>query len=152
MSDVLSQFNSLVDRFTQLQGWIQKAEALASSYTPSVVANVVGRHTASRNDLLVDLIPMMVDVEQAASAADARRAAIEADVSAARAAIEELDLRQLIGDLDDAAHAEATAPHHAKIDGVRAELDDAELEAMTLRDSLARWEKIGAAAGVLTGT
>jgi hypothetical protein len=116
------------------------------------VANVVGRHTAARNDLLVDLIPMMVDVEHAANAADARRAAIEAEVSVARAAIEELDLRQLIGDLDDDAHAEATSPHRAKIDGVRSELDNAELEAMTLRDSLARWEKIGAAAGVLTGT
>lgn len=146
---VLPLFNDLVDRFCRLQGFIDKANALAGNYSPIVVQRVVEGHTASRNELLTEIVPMMIEIESAASDADGERQAVETNVGAARAAIEELELRKLIGDLDDEAFAAEAAPHEAKIADVASDLDTALANADALRGALRRWQEVGESAGVL---
>lgn len=145
----LTQFNALVDRFAQVQGWISKALELAPAYRPVVVERVVNGHAATRDELAMEIVPLMIEVEEQAQAATRRRDEVEARAGEARAAIEELQLRHLIGELDDDALAAEVAPFQSTIDGVAADLDAAEAEAGLWRSALGRWETLGREAGVL---
>ena len=149
MSDALSRFNSMVERFHQLQTWIERANAAADRFRPEIVARVVEGHTASRDELLVDLVPLMVEVEVEADAADARAADIEARIATEQTALEELELRQIIGDLDEDGWLEAATPLQDAIDSVKPALNAAREESASLRAALASWEAMGQSAGVL---
>jgi DNA-binding transcriptional regulator YdaS (Cro superfamily) len=145
----LDQFNALVDRFAQVHGWINQAVALAPQYSAIVVERVVRGHSATREELAVQIVPLMMEVEEHASHANRQRDEVDARVAAARAALDELNLRHMIGELDDDALAEASGEHQATIDGVSDLLAAAEASAATWRGALARWEILGREAGVL---
>jgi hypothetical protein len=145
----LDQFNALVDRFAVVHGWITKAQALAPQYRAIVVERVVRGHSATREELAVEIVPLMMEVEEYAGAANRRRDEVDAQVASARAALDELNLRHMIGELDDDALAAASAEHQATIDGVADQLAEVEAQASMWRDALGRWELLGREAGVL---
>lgn len=149
MSDALSRFNATVERFQQLQTWIERANAAADRFRPEIVQRVVSGHTASRDELLVDIVPMMIEVEVAADAADSQVEDILARVAEERRQLEELELRHVIGDLSEDDWADASAPLHAAIDAVQPQLTAAREEAQALRGALSTWETLGKGAGVL---
>ena len=151
MSEPLARFNALVDQLSKVQGFIDQARALAHKFHPSVVERVIAGHTGTINDLLVDIVPAMAELEDATQASEQRRATIEADVATSRATIEEMELRHLIGELQDAELADLREPHDARVAAVAEALSavDADLEAM--RGALGRWDTVGRAAGVLQG-
>lgn len=151
MSEPLARFNTLVDHFSKVQGYIDQARSLAHKFHPAVVERVIAGHARTINDLLVDIVPAMAEVEEASQGAAQRRASIESDVASSRAQLEELELRSLIGELKAEELAEQRAPHDDRIAAVAADLGavDEELEAM--RSALARWDEVGRQAGVLQG-
>ncbi|HMV69204.1 MAG TPA: hypothetical protein PKA64_20320 [Myxococcota bacterium] len=151
MTDPLARFNALVNQFSTVQGYIDQARALAHRFHPSVVERVVSGHNRTISDLLVDLVPAMADVEEAVQTLDADHDAIEAGAAESRLAVEELDLRHLIGDIDDASLAEQRAPHDERIASVAEQLSGIDGARAAMREALARWESIGRAAGVLQG-
>ncbi len=145
----LDQFNALVDRFAVVHGWINQAVALAPQYSAIVVERVVRGHSATRDELAVQIVPLMMEVEEYAGEANRHRDEVDARVASARAAIDELNLRHMIGELDDEALAEASAEHLTTVDSVAEQLAEIEAIAATWRSALARWEVLGREAGVL---
>lgn len=152
MSDtppLLDRFRDLVERFETIHGWIVKARELADDYSDVVVDKVVAGHTATLTDIAIDIVPVLVDVESRIAEVEDGLAAIQSETADATTALEELELRKLIGELDDEGFDAAKAEHQAP-------LDEAEPRRKTLQDELdtwtalhARWTEAGEASGVL---
>ena len=148
-SDSLARFTALVDRFEQVQGFIDQARAMAARFRPEVIQRVIDGHQATINEVLTDVVPLMMDLEQAAQAADARRADIDAGAAASRFALEELELRHLIGELDDDGWLSGRIEHEERVAAVDRDLAEVDAERDALRGALARWDAAGKSAGVL---
>ena len=150
-SDPLPRFTSLVDRFEQTQNFIDQALAKADRFRPEVIARVVEGHKRTIDDLLVDILPLLDDVEGAAAASEQERAEIEAGGAASRLTLEELELRNLIGELENEDWEAARGPHAERIAAVDSDLATIDARISELRDALLRWELVGQHAGLLQG-
>lgn len=148
-SDPLPRFTSLVDRFEQTQNFIDQAQAKADRFRPEVIARVVEGHKRTIDDLLVDILPLLDEVEGAAAAAEQQRAEIEAGGASSRLMLEELELRNLIGELDNDTWEAERAPHADRIAAVDSDLATVDATIGDLRDALLRWELVGQQAGLL---
>jgi hypothetical protein len=147
----LDRFNKLIDRFEQIQGFVDQARARADRFRPEVIQRVVEGHTNSLNELLVDVVPLMIEVEEGTRAAESERESIDAGAAASRLVLEELELRNLIGDLDDDAWQAERGPHADRVAAVETDLSRVDGQIELMRAALRRWEIIGRTAGVLQG-
>lgn len=148
-SDPLPRFTSLVDRFEQTQNFIDQAHAKADRFRPEVIARVVEGHKRTIDDLLVDILPLLDDVEGAAATADQQRAEIEEGGVSSRLMLEELELRNLIGEIENDTWEAERAPHADRIAAVDSDLAAVDARIAELRDALLRWELVGQQAGLL---
>ena len=99
-TELIETFGSLVDRFAKHRDFMDKARAQSESFSTHIVERVVTDHEQRGNELLTELIPMMIEVEETVDGLDAEKESQLAGVTDVRAAAEELELRVLIGDLD----------------------------------------------------
>ena len=146
---LIEKFGTLVTRFEQHRGFMDKARALADSYSPLVVERVGSDHEQRSNELLTELIPLMIEVEEAADGLDDDRESSLAGVTDVRAAAEELELRRLIGDIDEEEAELEAALHSETLAGVDAHVAELDGEIAAFRAQLDAWRSIGLAAGVL---
>ena len=148
-SDPLPRFTSLVDRFEQTQNFSDQAQAKADRFRPEVIARVVEGHKRTIDELLVDILPLLDDVEGAAAAAEQQRTEIEAGGVSSRLKLEELELRTLIGEIDNETWESERAPHADRIAAIDTDLATVDLRIGELREALLRWELVGQQAGLL---
>lgn len=148
-TDALTTFTNLLDGFERTVQFLQRIDEHAGSFRAAVVGRVRASHEATRDSLLIDLIPALADAEEAMTAAQTRQSAVQSSVADAQEALEEIALRLDIGALEPDEAEAASAPFQAEIDGVAETLAAAEAELAGYRDAIARWESLGHQGGVL---
>jgi hypothetical protein len=145
----LARFATDLNRFATLSSYVDKARAVADRFSPQVVAKVINGHQASLEQLALELMPMVIDLENVEERHRAALADLDGIAKEARRLLEELELRKLIGDLDDDAYAAEAAPHEqalAAAQDARAPHDDAIAE---VHAQLERWSALGHHTGML---
>jgi chromosome segregation ATPase len=147
--DLLSTFDGLVQRFQAHHTFAERARALADRYSAVVVDRVVRDHADRTTETLSELIPLLIEVETAIADIEAQVDAIKAQGGDDRAALEELQLRALIGEMDDDALDAATTDLRRRLSGADTEITRLAAEADTFRARLTSWQQIASQAGVL---
>jgi hypothetical protein len=147
----LRTFTSHLDRFETLATYIDKALALADQFRPEIVERVVNGHKASIQELALDLMPAVIELEVLLEQEHNAIEGLETKASETKAALEECELRKLIGALDDEAYELETEPIQAAIDAIDETRVPHDVAILDLRLQLERWEKLGQHTGLLHG-
>jgi hypothetical protein len=148
-ADLLSQFQAKVDEFARYQAFIDKARAQAERFAPEVVAKVISSNESKAMVVVEDLIPLTGDVVDVIEALRADRAGIESATADSTLRMQELELRQAIGELDDEAFAQESADLRVALDQAQERIAAIDAEAESFSAALERWNGLGVAAGVL---
>jgi chromosome segregation ATPase len=145
----LHRFEADLNRIATLSGYIEKALALADSFRPQVVDKVVNGHRATLAQLALDLMPVVIELEDEVREHQDALAALGQLESEARRQLDELELRQLIGEMNADDFLDEAAPHQAALDSVAARRAPHERSIARASEELGRWQTLGAQAGVL---
>lgn len=148
-SELLSAFESRVAQFERYQGFIERAKAHADRFAPAVVEKVVQDNEQKSLEVVLELIPLTSDMDEVVAELTRDRDAVLAGVQDARFALEELDLRKEIGDIDDDAYETEARPHREAVESVGARVAEYEESLGRFRGVLDRWTDLGTRAGVL---
>lgn len=149
-AELLAEFQSRVDQFEKYQGFIDKAKSQAGRFAAAVVEKVIQDNRQKCMQVVGEIIPLMADVEGVLKELEAEKDDVVRGSRDSAFVLEELELRYAIGDLsDEAFEAEAKEAR-----GIVAHADErvAEIEQVLqgFSETLARWQELGTAAGVLT--
>lgn len=148
-AELLTQFQAKVDEFARFHAFIEKAKAQADRFAPEVVEKVITGNQAKAMSVVEDLIPLTTDVEQVIDDLRARRASVEAATEESNLKMQELELRQAIGELDDDAFEKESADLKVELDKAKESVSEIQEEADAFAEALARWTELGVEAGVL---
>ncbi len=148
-SELLSAFESRVAQFERYQGFIERAQGHASRFAPAVVEKVVQDNEQKSLEVVLELIPLTSDMDEVVAELTRDRDAVLAGVQDSRFALEELELRREIGDIEEDAFAQEAGPHQRAVDSVGARVSEFEESLGRFRSVLDRWTDLGTRAGVL---
>ncbi|MFT4621991.1 MAG: hypothetical protein ACI8PZ_000643 [Myxococcota bacterium] len=151
-AELLSKFTGQVDLFEKYQTFIEKAQSQSGRFSAAVVERVVADNTAKSLEIVSEIVPMMADLDGVIQDLDEQRQQITEGVSQSQFKLEELELRHMIGELDDdsfAAEAEELKSVVARADADVSALD---IELGEFRGAVARWTELGKAAGMVDET
>ena len=147
-SELLTEFRKTVDEFIKTRAFIDKALGQAEKFDSSVIQKVVESHTEKSNGIIEKLIPLTADIEQQQVALEAQKAEITAGQEDARMELQELELRQVIGEMTKKQFESKSKSLKKSLDEVDAKV--AELDEMfnELQGELDRWKEAAQSAGV----
>ena len=148
-AELLSQFQAKVDEFARYQEFIDKAEAQSSRFAAAVVEKVISSNREKSLEVVEALIPLTADVEDVVSSIETEKAEIASAHEASNMAIQELELRMAIGELDQEGFDNESADLRKEVEEANAKVEglDADLEAF--KGALERWTELGTKGGVL---
>lgn len=137
--ELLAEFKAQLELFDKYQTYIDKAKSYADKFNPAVVEKVISDNTAKIQEVANVLDPLIPDMRSVLADLDGARQSVQQGVEDARMEVEELELRQVIGELTDDEFDEATSGLKAKIEGADAEISDIDGELEDYRSTLERW-------------
>ena len=149
-AELLSSFTEKVDEFAKYREFIDKAQAQAEKFSAAVVERVVSTNTEKSEVVVGEIILLLTDMESVVLDLTGQKDEILAGRESSGAKLEELELRQAIGELTDEEfekEAKELKTSVATIDEQVAVIDD-ELSGYSVQ--LERWTELGMAAGILS--
>jgi hypothetical protein len=147
--DLHESFNNQITEFEKYLGFIDKAKAAADSFSAEVVEKVVSDNHARAMQLAGELMMPLVEVETHIDDLAVQRSTIETDTASASESLQELELRLMIGDLDDDTYATESAPIKATVDEAETRLLEIDEEHDAFAGVLDRWRIAGVRSGAL---
>lgn len=150
-SELLADFQSKVDDVVKFQGFIDKAQAKASSFTAKVVEKVVSDNTAKRDVIVDALIPLIEQVQSAIATYEAEKSAILTGQEASRVALEELELRLVIEELSQDEFDAKAADMQEEVATGNQQIGEIDEKLQTIQTELDRWKDVAGNAGVADG-
>lgn len=138
-SQLLTDLRGQLDALARFQAFIDKAQEMVGKFRPEVVRKVVSDNEAKIADVVAVAVPLVRAAETELAALGARKSEIGEATESARLAIEELDLRLAIGELEQADYDAAVAPFKAEVSAVDDKLVAIELEHEQLAALLEEW-------------
>jgi hypothetical protein len=149
-AELLSEFKNRVDEFERYQSFIQKARSQATKFAPAVVEKVIKDNTAKSLKVVEEIIPLITDMEEVITGLGSERQKTLDGRQSSQFALEELELRLAIGEMDEADFKSGSQDLRSTlggIDGTVAVLDE---ELLRFRGVMERWNDLGQKAGVLS--
>lgn len=148
-AELLSDFQAKVDEFARYQEFIAKAEAQAERFAPEVVEKVITGNREKSLGVVEALIPLTADLEDVVTSLRDEKQSITDASSSSQLAMQEMELRLAIGELDQDDFDKEAASLKTELDeaGSKIEAIDADLDSFT--GALERWTELGTSAGVL---
>ena len=145
--EILEAFAGRLEVYGKHRAFIDRARGQSEKFSAAVIEKVTLEHeikSAEEADAILALVP---DLEAALAALAAERDAIVGGQAGATAAMEELSLRQMIGELDDEAF-EAEAKDLKEQLGASADnVADLETRMTAISDALGKWAELASSAG-----
>lgn len=138
-SQLLTDLRGQLDALARFQAFIDKAQEMVGKFRPEVVQKVINDNKAKIADVVTAAVPLVRAAEAELAALGARKAEIGDATESARLAIEELDLRLAIGELEQADYDSAAAPYKAEVVAVDEKLAAIELDHEQLATLLEEW-------------
>ena len=100
-AELLSKFTGQVDLFEKYQTFIEKAQSQAGRFSAAVVERVVSDNTTKSMEVVAVIVPLMADMDDVVQGLESERGDITQGVAQSQLKLEELELRHMIGELDD---------------------------------------------------
>ncbi len=101
-AELLGNLNGLVDKYEQHRKYIEKARAQAAKFSSGVIEKVILDHEIKSTDVAEGVAPLLPQLRARVAELDADKAKIAASKGTVDEQIQELELRQAIGELEDA--------------------------------------------------
>lgn len=140
--DLLAEFKKQLEAYERYQSFIDKARSMTDKFRPEVVEKVVADNTAKMQDVADLLAPQVPQVQAIVADLKAQRAGVEEAMQSARMGLEELELRQMIGELDDEGFEAAAAELKASVERETARLGELDAELGSFTGMLDAWSAL----------
>jgi len=148
-AELLSEFESRVDKFEKFQSFIEKAQSQAGKFAAAVVEKVISDNREKSMEVVGEIIPLMADMEDVMKQLDAERVSAQESAKDSTFKLEELELRHMIGDLTDEAFEAEAAEFRAVVETTAVKVTGIDEELEKFRGAIERWQDLGRGAGVL---
>jgi hypothetical protein len=139
---LLDTFTELVDRYEKHQGYIQRAREQSSRFSAKIVDKVVRDHTAKSAAVATEVGPYLKELRDAIALIDRDRKKVTDDRNAQQTAIEELELRRAIGELEDHDFQGEADGINGKLAEIQRRLDALTEEYQALTEARDRWKTL----------
>lgn len=148
-AELLSEFESRVNKFEKYQSFIDKAKSQAGKFAAAVVDKVVADNEEKSMEVVGEIIPLMADMEGVISQLNADKETAQESAKDSTFKLEELELRHMIGDLTDEAFEGEAAEFKAVVESTEIAVSGIDEELVEFRSAIERWQELGGTAGVL---
>lgn len=145
--ELLEAFKKQLEAFDKYQTFIAKAREQAEKFRPEVVEKVVADNTAKIEAVAEALNPLVPEVQGVIAELGSERRSVEEAVEAARLRLEELELRAMIGELDEEGFEAEAAPFKSEISSADEILGAFDGELEQFQSILQQWLDARPAAG-----
>lgn len=144
--ELLAQFKDQLEAYEKFQGFIDKARSMTDKFRPEVVEKVVVDNTEKMAGVSEILDPLVGEMRGNIDELEAQRKGVEESIETARLALEELELRKEIGELDDDSFDVEASGHREEVANGDEVLGSVDGELSEFRGLLERWEAMRPAA------
>ncbi|MBN1336303.1 MAG: FHA domain-containing protein [Deltaproteobacteria bacterium] len=148
---VLKEFDEHVEQYAQHRHFIEKARAHSKGFTPAVVEKVIYDHEVQASAIADRILPLIPGIQEALAGLEARTRELEKARSEVDERMQELQLRQVIGEMDDRAFEKASKDLKGEIEQAGGSLDALRGDRDALTRSLERWVQLASDAAQPTG-
>jgi hypothetical protein len=125
--------------FEKYRTFIDKAQSYSSRFNPAVVEKVIADNTEKINAVAGVLDPLVPSAREMVLGLQGDREGVLAGVEASRLELEELELRQMIGEMEDEAFESATGELKSAIDSADEKVSAIDDELSELTAVLDEW-------------
>ena len=147
--DLHESFNDQITEFEKYLGFIDKAQAAADKFRAEVIEKVVSDNQARAMSLASELMMPLVEVEDHIDDLGTQRETIDTKNATASATLQELELRLMIGDLDDDTFAAEAGPIKTQVDEAQMSVLEIDEERESFSAIMTRWKVAGLRSGAL---
>ena len=152
-AELLSTFNGHLDDYAELRSFIDKAQAQAESgkFAASTIEKVVLRNEIKSSEIADDIRPLVDNLQGVITDLEGQIQATNEKKASADEEMEELQLRQIIGELSDEDFEAEAAAFKAELDAAEGSLAGLQEELEAFTSALDRWVDVAVGAGHETG-
>ncbi|MFH1466246.1 MAG: FHA domain-containing protein [Pseudomonadota bacterium] len=143
---ILKEFNEHLDRYATHRGYIDRARAHAHKFSAAVVEKVILDHEIKSTEVAEEVLPLVPHLQEVMANLEAQRAAIINNKASAEEQMEELNLRQAIGELSDEEFEATSAAFKGELEQAGERVAAIDAEHATLSTALERWVELAASA------
>ncbi len=148
---VLKEFDFLVEKYAQHRHYIDKARAHSTGFNPAVVEKVILDHEIHASEVADRILPLVPRIQEVVADVEARASDLEKARSEVDERMQELKLRQVIGEMDDAEFDEAASAIEGDFRQSATQLEALRKEREAFGRSLDRWVELAREARQATG-
>jgi hypothetical protein len=147
MEELLNNFSALLDNYARHREYINRARAQAEKFSSEIIKKVVLDHEIKASSLSDEILPLIPEIEGHISRVDGEKDDILGSKSTSDEAMQELELRHLIGEITDDEFASLTSDLRTTLDDANGRLEALDSERGTLSEALGRWTELAAESG-----
>jgi hypothetical protein len=151
MEELLNNFSALLDNYARHREYINRARAQTEKFSSEIIKKVVLDHEIKASSLSDEILPHIPEIEGHIARVDGEKNAILDSKATSDEAMQELELRHLIGEITDDEFASLTSDLRTTLDEANGRLEALDSERGTLSDALGRWTELAAEMGHLDG-
>jgi hypothetical protein len=150
-AELLSQFNDHLAEYGKLRGFIARANAQEGKFSAATIERVVMKNEISSQEISETIQPLVPQLAQVIDDLSGEIATVEAKKASAGEEMEELELRQIIGELTDEEFASEAASFKADLEAADGRIAALQEELGRFSSSLDEWTGLATQAGHATG-
>jgi hypothetical protein len=147
MEELLNNFSALLDNYARHREYINRARAQTEKFSSEIIKKVVLDHEIKASSLSDEILPHIPEIEAHIARVDGEKNAILDSKATSDVAMQELELRHLIGEITDDEFASLTSDLRTTLDEANGRLEALDSERGTLSDALGRWTELAAEMG-----
>lgn len=149
-AELLGNLNGLVDKYEQHRKYIEKARAQAAKFSSGVIEKVILDHEIKSTDVAEGVAPLLPQLRTLVAELEADKAKIGASKGTVDEQIQELELRQAIGELEDAEFESQVGELRSNASSANERIASIEADLGELNGALERWIALADPAGHYT--
>jgi hypothetical protein len=149
--DMLKEFNGHVEEYALHRTYIERAKTQAHKFSPQVVEKVILDHEVLSAEIADKILPLVPSLDLAIAELNDQHKAVQDSKTLLDARIEELTLRQIIGELSDEAFAEASSAFKREQEESGKKIEALVEESTTIETAIKRWIELAEKAEQATG-
>lgn len=149
-AELLSTFTARVDEFEKYQNFIHKAQSQSGKFAPAVVEKVIKDNTEKSLKVVEEIIPLMGDVEEVIGSLSRDRQNVLDGRQTSQFALEELELRLAIGEMDQGDFDREASDLKAAVSSIDGKVATIDEELHRFKSVMDRWQALGQQSGVMS--
>lgn len=136
---LLAEFHKQLEAFETFRTYIDKAQSMAERFNPTVLEKVLEDYSEKLRGVADVLDPMVGDMRGVITGLEEERDGVQDGVAQARLALEELELRHAIGELDEGSFDEQGSALRGEIESADEKVSGIESELGEFQKALDTW-------------